>query len=316
MPKGTLAIAKYRFRMVAVDEILLPAYKGSAFHGGFGHALRKIAPTWYRYLFEPGPPDRPPPTGKTPPPPSGNSAWPKPFVLLPPLDEERRYPKDHPFECELTLFGTAIQHYPVCHAALEYWGNSMGMGENRGKFRVVGVDVARIDSADFPKDATDAAIPAERIMAMAPQRADTVNLQYITRLRLKAGNCLHREAPLFNIFLARLLGRLNTLANICSDGELISREQRKELLKQAQSITIRNDSAYWNDWSRYSGRQKEWMKFGGLLGKVTYAGEMAPFLPWLVLGEWTHVGGKTSFGFGKYVIEERHASGIENDICG
>jgi len=44
------------------------------------------------------------------------------------------------------------------------------------------------------------------------------------------------------------------------------------------------------------------MKFGGLLGTITYAGDLEPFIPYLALGEWIHIGGKTSFGLGKYNI--------------
>ena len=47
-----------------------------------------------------------------------------------------------------------------------------------------------------------------------------------------------------------------------------------------------------------SGHQHTWIKFGGLLGKITYRGDLTPFLPWFALGEWTHIGGKTSFGSG------------------
>ncbi len=304
MPKDTLAIAKYRFRMAVEEEICLPVYKGSAFHGGFGHALRKIAPSWYRHLFEPGPSGSGPPSNTTSPP--GN-AWPKPFVLLPPLDEECRYPKDHPFECELTLFGSAIQYYPICHAALEYLGATMGLGENRGKFRVAGVDVARIGPADSDSitDSMAHAVPTTEIVETRRREfgATRLTLHHVTRLRIKAGNRLYREAPPFDIFLARLLGRLNTLATFYGEGELLDRSQRSELLQQAKQVTIERNDTRWDDWSRYSGRQKEWMKFGGLLGAVTYQGEMTPFLPWLTLGEWVHVGGKTSFGFGKYEME-------------
>jgi CRISPR/Cas system endoribonuclease Cas6 (RAMP superfamily) len=45
------------------------------------------------------------------------------------------------------------------------------------------------------------------------------------------------------------------------------------------------------------------MSFGGLLGETVYTGELSPFVPWLALGQWVGVGGKTSFGLGLYQLE-------------
>ncbi|MGH2391800.1 MAG: CRISPR system precrRNA processing endoribonuclease RAMP protein Cas6 [Chloroflexota bacterium] len=41
---------------------------------------------------------------------------------------------------------------------------------------------------------------------------------------------------------------------------------------------------------------------GGLVGKITFTGDLAPFLPWLVWGEIRHVGKDTAKGNGLYQI--------------
>jgi CRISPR/Cas system endoribonuclease Cas6 (RAMP superfamily) len=44
---------------------------------------------------------------------------------------------------------------------------------------------------------------------------------------------------------------------------------------------------------------------GGLVGRVTYEGDLSDYLPLLALGELVHVGKGTVFGNGQYQIERR-----------
>ncbi|WPD21793.1 MAG: hypothetical protein SD837_16485 [Candidatus Electrothrix scaldis] len=111
-----LTVSKYLFRLRAETSLRLPPYKGSALHGAFGHALKRISPFYYQELCASG----------------NDGAAPRPYVLLPPLDSREHYPAGHPFSCELTLFGRAEQYFPICHAALEFLGREMGLGLNRG----------------------------------------------------------------------------------------------------------------------------------------------------------------------------------------
>ena len=47
-------VSKHRFNLIATSAIKrLPEYKGSLFHGAFGHALNQISPHHYRLLYEP-----------------------------------------------------------------------------------------------------------------------------------------------------------------------------------------------------------------------------------------------------------------------
>ena len=63
--------------------------------------------------------------------------------------------------------------------------------------------------------------------------------------------------------------------------------RRQEGLNQVQLAEARTR---WVDWERYSSRQDTRMKLGGFVGEVVYEGNLAPFLPYLVLGEMLHVG--------------------------
>ena len=280
-------MAKYLFCLKAGSRIQLPPNKGATLYGGFGHALRKIAPYYYQLLFEPG----------------NDGAQPRPFVLLPPLDLETLYPPGHEFFCELTLFGKAIRMFPVCHAALDYLGREMGLGRTQGRFTIQGIETA-FPTPQRPGSCPPASeVSALAIAAACSGSADRVTLHLATRLRLKNNGRLIRQAPPFRVFFARLLGRLNTLATFYGTGRITEPRLRDRLLRDARSIRLVRDHTGWQDLPRFSGRQKQWMKFGGLQGSITYSGNLEPFLPFLALGEWTHTGGKTTFGLGKYVMD-------------
>jgi CRISPR/Cas system endoribonuclease Cas6 (RAMP superfamily) len=75
------------------------------------------------------------------------------------------------------------------------------------------------------------------------------------------------------------------------------------LLRDAEEIKITNENLCWYDWERYSARQKDLMKFGGLKGEITFTGNLNPFMPYLSLAEMVNVGQETSFGLGRIIIE-------------
>ena len=272
MLSSALEISKYRFTLEAVDNIALPAYKGSTFHGGFGHALMRISPTWYQYFFEPGL--------------NKKGDWPKPFVILPPLDEKESYLKGEQFHCDLTLFGEATQHYAIAQAAIEFLGMQMGLGYEQGKYKVIDIEH------------TQPSIEKSVKQTLNQQR---IKLHLPTRLRLKENNKLQRHPPTFSLFCARLLGRLKTLEIAYSD----TQGDYQALIHKAKNIKLGNSHAKWDDWDRFSGSQKKWMKFGGLMGDLEYKGDLTPFMDVLRLGEYLHIGNKTSFGLGKYEIHTK-----------
>ena len=57
------------------------------------------------------------------------------------------------------------------------------------------------------------------------------------------------------------------------------------------------------------------MTLGGLVGEWRLRGDLTPFMPWLWLGQWLHVGKNATMGLGKFALvmdprvqpEEPHA---------
>jgi len=285
MLNNSFKLSKYRFTLKAIDDISLPAYKGSTFHGGFGHALMQISPIWYRYFYEP------------------QQGWPKPYVILPPLDTQEHYPKGQQFTLEITLIGEATQHYAIMQAAVEYLGLRMGLGYEQGKYKIIGIDRAIATSNNEKSEnhsVNSQDIINNRLVMLSHEQ---ITIHFPTRLRLKHQNKLYRKPPEFSLVFERIAGRIKTLINAYgkNDGNDLQRDY-KALNVAAQNIITQKQNLHWQEWHRYSGTSKQVMNFGGLTGEITYQGDLSPFLPWLILGEWLHIGGKTSFGLGKYIL--------------
>ena len=98
-PLQNFKFAQFQFFLKAIDSLSLPEYKGSALRGGFGYAFKKVVCALknkecpdcllkekciYSYVFETPPPADTRIMRKYP-------SAPHPFVLLPPLEEDRIY---------------------------------------------------------------------------------------------------------------------------------------------------------------------------------------------------------------------------------
>lgn len=294
-----LPIGAWLFRLRLNDAIDLPIDKGSSFHGALGQALAKISTNLRDYFYNPTPPAHWRDSQQAPP---------RPYVLLPPLDGKTHYPAGDSLDLGIVLYGTAVGHLPILFAAIEHLGEFLGLGKPRGRFGVDSIlqlggqgwtplyqdrhwqsAIQAISSADFFTD--------------PPVALPHLTLRHISRLRLKADNDLLRTAPPFALLLNRLLGRINALATLYGNGVLLEPERKAQLLELAETIQIAHSTLNWQDWQRHSQHKQQTMPFGGLLGETIYSGELAPFVPWLRLGQWVGVGGKTSFGLGMYQLE-------------
>ena len=76
----------------------------------------------------------------------------------------------------------------------------------------------------------------------------------------------------------------------------------KRLGQRAEAVALEGELV-WRDWRRYSSRQRQEMVLGGVIGKVSLRGELAPFAGLLATGQWLHLGKNASFGLGQYALE-------------
>ncbi|MGZ8220955.1 MAG: CRISPR system precrRNA processing endoribonuclease RAMP protein Cas6 [Methylobacter sp.] len=296
IPAFHLACFEFQLRLTETTEF--PIYKGSSFHGAFGHALARIGTNFRDYFYNPSPPAHWSDAQQAPP---------RPYVLIPPLDEKTRYEAGDTLNLGVVLYGSAIDYFLIVFAALEHLGEFMGLGKQRGRFRVDSITQLTSDGAKAIYQnrqwlGQTQAMHAEQFFTDIPHSLSCIRLNHSTRLRLKAGNQLLHTAPPFGLLMNRLLGRINALATLYGSGIVITPEQKQHLLNLAETVQIEHSTLQWHDWQRHSQRSHSTMPFGGLLGETIYRGELAPFIPWLALGQWVGIGGKTSFGLGLYEL--------------
>lgn len=210
-------------------------------------------------------------------------------------------------QCGIFLFGEATRHFMIVFGAMKILGRELGLGRDEGRFSIDYIEQFTLDgpvtllakgtwySIPEPVSSRDV-LHAHRIVA------DGVKLSLITRMRLQHDDRYVREPPPFNILFNRLIGRINSLATFYGGQMLMPPPEKHQMLKAAQRVETNSSgtTARWVDWHRPSKPGKDKMSFGGLMGTLEYAGEVSPFIPWLALGQWTAVGGKTSFGLGLY----------------
>lgn len=287
---SSLSLVKVRFRCNAVTPVeFLPrelGYKGNAFHTRFEAALARGWPDAHKLLC------------------AQLDSGRKPYVLIPPLDGLTVYPATLRFDVELLLIGTAINYLAACREAMVDAGK-LECGTMRGSFEVNAVEhvlpSCTLETADVVrKDGGESTycIRADQL-CLTSARADRLTLRLLTPLRVHGAS---RQIPTFHALTRSLLRRATALGSFDPSVGPEDEANTVALLRLAKSIEARDATLSWFDWERASPFKDTWMKLGGYVGSLDFVGEVSPFIPWLRLGEWLHVGGKTSFGLGKYQL--------------
>jgi len=72
----------------------------------------------------------------------------------------------------------------------------------------------------------------------------------------------------------------------------------------ARAVRLVEDGTRWVELESYSTRQRRATPISGFVGRAVYEGDLGPFLPWLVWGQFVHVGKDAVKGNGWYVVRE------------
>lgn len=303
----------YKFVLSFLEEGYLPEYKGSTLRGGFGHAFKKIVCLFrnkncqdcrlkdtcaYRYVFETRPCSEVRLFKNT-----KYEAVPHPFILEPPETEQTYFTREQEIQFSLILIGKGIKFLPYFVMAFEKLGE-IGIGKRRSKFIIK--KIMTEDEVIYEQEKKELKVKHSKNMFI-PERYEFDNkekvdwtLQFLTPARIKHGRDLVVNLEFF-VLITSLLRRAMLLSYFHS-GEILPEWDHRSIIEMAKKVVIKENNIRWQDWERYSNRQHTRMKLGGIIGTITYQGQLKPFLPLLQAGEIFHVGKATSFGLGKYKL--------------
>ena len=311
------------------SDITLPAFTGSTFHGVLGRALSDVHysdrreacsecscrpecryANLYSYMFE-TPADHPFVSQAGALIRKNQKEYLKPVILDPPRGGA--YPEGDQLMLQMTLVGKAIECLPFAVCALRQFSQARFGPSNECLMLdsiIDGLDSESLVETLIYNGKTDTYIgpgsvcDLNRIVEDTYSNLDTVSttsnihIRFLTPFRFMENN--HLGATLdFKIFMSRILDRIELLS---VHSPLTEPIDKNAILDAAAQVKTEKSSLQWYDWERYSSRQNSRMKFGGYLGDIVFSGNLIPFLPYIKMGEYLHVGKQTSFGLGKYRV--------------
>lgn len=309
----------YRLTYTVQEPLKMPLYKGNIFRSRFGYLLRHIACIGdteesckekcqypdrcvYSKCFETPVPDDSPIL-------RGQPFAPHPFVLKPPRTEKLDYAPGDTFTCNLILIGEAINLLPWIVFAFDQIGKRrIGLQGKRGQCRLEkweslpardNQQPQAIYTAETEMLTDDGTIlTLDDVIDNAPNIKDRMELEFITPTSIKVDGKWAKNLT-FEHLIRNLLRRIRFLSYFHCREDLDV--DAHALIDAARTIT-HESHFHWLKSNRYSYRAESSIPMDGFIGKVRYSGKFEPFLPFIYLGEYLHIGHHTAFGFGQYRI--------------
>ncbi len=244
----------------------------------------------------------------------------RPYVIQPPVTGGGVVAVGERIAFGLSLFGTAADLFPfVVRGALDMQRDGLGQRnayDKRGRVQVEQIEaVSPLDGATMrlyeagtplvqmpglPVSGGDVQAYAARLPT------DEVTLHLHTPMRLMDDKRLVQRLTLRPL-IQRLMRRLDDLHRSYGGGAL--ELDFRGLLAQAEQVRVVADETRWVDVVSHSGRLRRSTPIGGLLGRVTFAGDLTDLRELLVWGMLVHVGKNAVKGDGWYTLAAGQTAG-------
>lgn len=302
-----IGLARYRLLFRAERELYGRGYRGSAWRGVLGHALKRMVcvtraqtcdgclleeSCTYTYVFE----TRSKPTGIL----GQTEAAPHPFVLQ--VDSLALRGREAE-TVGLTVIGRGQQHAAYLIHALAQAGARGLRPEAIPMHLVEVVQETYPGSGRWESAINEDGLRVKEGEAVEPPAAPEVfEVRFQTPLRLKKNNDLITPGMFRLADLTKsLIRRLALLAEYHSEEPWAP--NFRFLTCEAERLDFVWKDLGWKEWTRASQRQRTEMQMGGIVGRARAEGqEWKRWWPLLWLGQWVHAGKGTSMGLGRYEV--------------
>lgn len=259
------------------------------------------------------------------------------YTIVPPLPRDDSSGRDDPadrddppdrlygpgerFEFGITLFGDALKFLPYFVLTVPEMGR-MGVGPGRGKFSLKSVWaenpltrereclLAEGDTLVHTPTltVTHAAVmdAAARLDLTGFQNLSGLQVRFLTPTRLIDEGKL-ANAPQFDVLFARLLKRLDDLAEQHCGGSGRPREEIDALEHLAAHVRLLESQTRWVEVWSGSQRRGAPSPLSGIVGRAVYAAsaeDWRALLPWLLWGQLAQVGKSAVKGNGVIAISD------------
>lgn len=221
---------------------------------------------------------------------------PNPFIIYPLDNGMMKCKQGDLLKFNLTLLGKAVLniHYFI-HAIYEI--RNLGLGFERKKFEAVHINDA--DTGGIIAD--EGTIYYENIKGNTIKtynsELDHITFVFDTPLRIKDDGRFTENIS-FHVLLKNILRRIAMVSEY-HIGERFS-INHKELLEKSRDIKTCSINLRWQPMDRYSSRVKRKLSMGGVLGEISFKGDLSQYYPFLYAGKLFHIGKGCTIGLGHY----------------
>lgn len=273
-------------RLECREAASLPPFLGSTLHGVVGWALTRH-PAVYTYLFE----------NKR----FGGAGQDivNPYIIEP-IRTKAQYQPGELLTFKLILIGEAIQHAGEVVQVLAQV-RQFRIGAARCLFELRDILHGEQYKPIWQGEGLqESALISENIAAASTQeQASWCSVHLITPLRIRRGGELVQQLN-FPTLIRSITKRVHLLTE--RYGGVVAADVAARACEKAGDIRMTSHALYLNRMHRYSNRKQESLDWSGMLGAMTFEGELTGFTPWLQAARMLHIGRNSTFGCGQVEI--------------